>query len=363
MVSAFEDAGDCDHALLSCAVLSRAFASPVQRKLFSTVHLRGIGDQDRFIEVLSSSRHIGGFVRTFRAEYNVICFSSRLMVEILSALPRLECICLKAESYGDPHRIFNASPEFFDACRRACSLPTVRRIELRCHIFANAMELEALLASSTSLRELLLEEISFKKKHVVRVPSSRSISLDSLEISRMEDDGPVRCMLEAFTTIDIKHLRYLRLAHSALDTILEANAGSLQEVEIKYESGLDYDDPPVAMFAGQSTLQFIRLDAWYADAFGAIIASFGGLDDLRRLTVRVRDQSCWRFEDEGDWKSIDRALDATQDLRNLEEVQILVRPNRWGEVVKLQYRFPLLAQRGLLHLVHVSFEEQYQYLK
>ncbi|KAJ7684299.1 hypothetical protein DFH06DRAFT_3288 [Mycena polygramma] len=349
MVSVFEDAGDRDSTLRSCALVSHAFAWPAQRKLFSTAQLYEISDHDNFAALLSSSPHIGALVRTFGAEYSAAPYTSHpiAITKILAALPYLECICSDS---GDSDQIFNVSSMFFDACRRACSLPTVRRIELNNHTFADAMELESLLDSSTGLRELSLESISFESLRVVPVPSSRSITLESLEFSDM-DEAILQCILDAFTTVDVKHLRSLRFERAAVRPILGVNAGSLREVEI------EYDDDPLLVgdtFTGQSKLQSIHLNAYYAEDFGRIIASLGQLSDLRRLTMDVRDQGVWPSE-EAEWMSIDRALSATRDLRNLEEIHIHVRPTIWGEGVKLEDRFPLLGQSGLLHLFHISF--------
>ncbi|KAJ7684292.1 hypothetical protein DFH06DRAFT_1288649 [Mycena polygramma] len=342
MVSVFEDAGDREYTLLSCALVSRAFTRPSQRKLFSTVQLRCSDyNHHHFAALLSSSPHIGTFVRTFRAEYDADPHTSHPVVitKILAALPCLECICLWARR--GTHRVFNVSPEFFDACRRACSLPTIRRIELGNQVFADAMELESLLANSTGLRELSLGLLSFKSHRVVRVPSTRSVSLESMEFSLMlMGEATIQCILEAFTTVDVKHLRSLRFELASLRPILGINAGSLREVEI------EYDDDPLLVgdtFTGQSKLQSIHLHTYFAKDFGRIIASLGQLSDLRRLIMRVRDEGVRPSDNEAHWTAIDRALSATQDLRNLEEIQIRVRPSVWGEGVKLEDRFSLLA--------------------
>ncbi|KAJ6509182.1 hypothetical protein C8R47DRAFT_12395 [Mycena vitilis] len=351
MVSVFEDTDDRKSTLLSCALLSRAFAGPSQRNLFSTVQLYPY-NHNSFAALLSSSPHIGTFVRTFMVEYNADPHPSRpfAVTTILAALPYLECICLWAWAGIQP--ICNASPEFFDACRRACSLPTVRRIELKNQVFADAMELESLLGNSTGLRELSLESISFKSLRVARVPSSRSITLESLVVA-MIDEEILECILDAFTTVDVKHLRSLRFELAVVCPILGVNAGSLRELGIQY----DYDLFPVGdTFIGHSKLQSIYLDVTYGEHFGQIIASLGQLSDLRRLIMHVRDDGVWTPDNEADWTAVDRALSATQDLRSLEEIHIRARPRIWGEGITLEGRFPLLAQKDLLHVFQISFD-------
>ncbi|KAJ6509188.1 hypothetical protein C8R47DRAFT_12600 [Mycena vitilis] len=326
--------GDRKSTLLSCALVSRAFASPSQRKLFTTVHLHGISNHKQFALLLSSSPHIGFFVRTFRAEYDADPHTSYpiLIAKILAALP-----CLKV--------LRRVSPGMQPS--------DIRRIELGKQVFADAMELESLLANSTGLRELCLESISFKSHRVVRVPRIRRISLERMEFTLMlMGEATIQCILDALTIVDVKHLRSLRFELAVVRPILGVNAGSLQEVEIKYNDKLFVVGET---FRGQSKLRSIRLDARYGEEFGQIVASLGQLSDLRRLIMHVRDEGAWTSDNEAGWAAVDHALSATQDLRNLEEIQIIVRYDIWSNSVKLDLRFPLLAQRGLLHVFRISF--------
>ncbi|KAJ6509196.1 hypothetical protein C8R47DRAFT_1314890 [Mycena vitilis] len=267
MVSVSDEA--TDSALRSCALVSPAFALPAQRKLsFSLwVFMRSSTTTAcRPSFFLSAHRHIcvdvhGGIQCRSLHKSSLRCHHDSGCLAVLG-------VYLLVGVGGHPTdmqrltRVLRClSPRM-----QPSHCPPDRAED---HTFADAMELESLLGNSTGLREVSLESISSKSLPVVRVPSSRSIALDSLEITAMTDEAILKCILDAFTTVDVKHLHFLRFERAAYD-----------------DDSLLVGDTSI----GHNKLQSIHLNAYYADNFGRIIASLAGqLSDLRRLIMDVRD--------------------------------------------------------------------------
>jgi hypothetical protein len=120
-----------------------------------------------------------------------------------------------------------------DHIMRALSLASLRRLELGVLCFKNASVLESLLSESVGLKHLILDRIEFISTLYREdpVPGPPRVVLDSLRLIRM-DVNSIGSILKNFTVVDIKHLRSFTCDSSDLNHILEANGGSIQELEI-----------------------------------------------------------------------------------------------------------------------------------
>ncbi|KAJ7185894.1 hypothetical protein C8R46DRAFT_1061993 [Mycena filopes] len=342
-----------ESTLKSCALVSRAFARPSQRKLFSSVQLSHHPHyHKRFLALLTSSPHIGTFVRRFEAAYKL---SKRHPISrILSALPRLERVILNANAKGLVQQTLREFPAFLQACVLAFSLPTVRRIELGNLTFSDVLELESLLRGSTGLKELVLSCCVFVKDDAPVSPANRSILLDSLELFGFANDRVTQSMIDSFAVVDITRLRTLRLLFSSPHSIVAANAATLENVDIKYQQGMYYRPFVPNVFSGDSNLQCICLDAWVGDTFAPLLHSFGRLNHLSTITMHIRHPGAARSD--AHWVQIDEALAGLQSLTEIT-IYIYYR-ERWGEAVNLADQFPSMAEKGLLHLIHINFVAQ-----
>ncbi|KAJ7735733.1 hypothetical protein B0H16DRAFT_127343 [Mycena metata] len=229
-----QNSPEVQSTLRSCALVSRAFAEPSQRKIFFTVRL-GYNYMP-FLDLLTASPHIGVFVRTLEATYQ-LC-EDHPINGILTLLLHLECIILNGRELSIDPQHLRHFPTFGASCALAFSLPSVRHIELGHLIFSDVVELESLLRGSTGLKKLSLHSCLFENRDATLFSGGRSISLDSLDLFKISDDKVIESMIDSFAVVDITHLRSLRLHFSAAHSIVAANAASLDEVDIKYSTGI-----------------------------------------------------------------------------------------------------------------------------
>jgi hypothetical protein len=126
------------------------------------------------------------------------------------------------------------------------SLPSLRRVDLWGYRFRNPFELQSLVTTSVSLRELKLVRIGFDgdevsqddprngygiDQRVNNMSNGRALVLESLSLVDITPLN-VELMMDSFTTVDIKHLKSLSFISSPITGLLRANAGSIQNVKI-----------------------------------------------------------------------------------------------------------------------------------
>ncbi|KAJ7237582.1 hypothetical protein C8J57DRAFT_1322206 [Mycena rebaudengoi] len=223
--------------LKACALTTRAFTRPSQMKLFARVDLQRNDSQAvepralKFSKLLSFHPHVAQHVKTL-----LLCHHmgrSTTFNHILSALPSLQALYFHPYSLPfDTARIF---PGYLkDHLMPALSLGCLRRLELGVLSFKNASVLESLLSESVGLKHLILDRIAFASVlyRGDTVPGPPRVVLDSLRLVRM-DLKSTACILRTFAAVDIKHLRSFTCDGSDLNCILEANGGSIQELEIR----------------------------------------------------------------------------------------------------------------------------------
>ncbi|KAJ6554411.1 hypothetical protein B0H19DRAFT_1235742 [Mycena capillaripes] len=233
--------------LRACTLVSRAFARPAQIRLFSAVGLdqtrpKARAACTRFIELLRHRPHLCAYVRHLHLIYSPVNCNAELIFEILLLLSNLDAIKLQVRGSGSD---WSAQPPRLRAALLVpLSRPSLRRVDLVQFTFANASELHALLKNAVGLKELELLGIQFHSNDsgmklspiAAQCTCPPTIFLGSLVLLGL---GPadVESIMQAFTTVDITHLRSLKLIYTAPGNILRANALTIRKVEML--GGLD----------------------------------------------------------------------------------------------------------------------------
>ncbi|KAJ7613697.1 hypothetical protein DFH06DRAFT_1369225 [Mycena polygramma] len=225
--------------LRACALVSRAFVRPTQRRLFHAVGLdltrKGDHSNRRFSQLLLDRPHLRTYVRHLQLTYTSANDDAELISQILSSLTCLGSIKLQGRGFE-----WSGQPRWVKASLLAAlSRPNLRHIALVEVKFTSASELHAVLKNCVGMKQLELLGIQFVNHEGLNPdtttadPCTPSILLDSVVLLGL-DSADVDSVLQAFTAIDITHLRFLKLIQTAPENILRANVSTVQRVEILF---------------------------------------------------------------------------------------------------------------------------------
>jgi hypothetical protein len=229
-----------EKALQACALACQSFVRPSQKRLFSRISVSDY-NVERMSAVLSSSPHLGGYIRILKLSFSLGSELLESFAQILGAVTALDTLILESA-------FVDRSLPFDIAAQSVFTLPTLRCVELRHYQFRDPFELESLLRPSASLRKLKLVAIDFgRDKDVGEAPTSshnssadfnlNSVSsghrliLESLNLVNMKPPD-VKSMFQCFTKVDIKHLTSLVFNRGPVTGLLRANAGSIQDITV-----------------------------------------------------------------------------------------------------------------------------------
>ncbi|KAJ7185887.1 hypothetical protein C8R46DRAFT_1061971 [Mycena filopes] len=240
-----ESAAPLFETLRACTLVSRAFVRPAQTQLFALVRLgpRSIGKScPRFSQLLLESPHIAAYVKHLSLDYTLASASGPALSEILESLHHLEAIAFHP---GGPLSVsWTAHPPKLKALfSTTFANPNLRRIDLVQYRFTDAAELHALLENAVGLKELELQ-VRFSHRHpngeMPTKQKSPVVHLDCLRLREVWADD-VDSLMQAFTTVEVGHLRSLVLLNSPAPSLVRANAATLQELEIIQRLGEEPD--------------------------------------------------------------------------------------------------------------------------
>ncbi|KAJ7029376.1 hypothetical protein C8F04DRAFT_42610 [Mycena alexandri] len=353
--------------LRSCALVSRAFVRPSQKKLFSTVSTRyRSGDRwaqspdERlrlFSKLLASNPHIGQYVRTLNLGYR--CGRSKSLDHILLALPNLNIVNLYpwrdfrsrnwhvAEEFPIHHR---------DSFLAVFSLSSLRILALRDHRFSNPVALLSMLSNSIGLEELVLHNIEFADLQVADRPKDRpdtpQLVLKSLTLIGMSISD-IDTLLNAFTNVDISHLqslccdRYHPSLFQAARTIRDLTLiAATHNYTTLYPKQLGSTLP--------STLQSLSVNIDRLTLFSPFIHKLGPLEaalTLKRISITV----CFRFSGTmlSGWPHTDSLL---SEAPSVEEICVNLHNNdhRVGTEAEIRAFLPTIDAKGILKISFVS---------
>lgn len=232
--------------LKSCALAARSFVQPCQERLFSRISMHdydkcliaqeieplaappdvaSVSLSRQLATLLSSSPHIATYIRTLDLCYSATTEASFIPL-ILCAVTALETLILMDDS-GERFPVNPSTIAVF-------SLPSLKRVELSNYYFDNPFELESLLRKGKSLKELTLRAISFASdEHGSGVTTDvrpSDVALEILILVRL-DSETIQSMLNIFTAVDIRHVKWLSIFDSPLKHLLRANAPSVQKLK------------------------------------------------------------------------------------------------------------------------------------
>ncbi|KAJ7697674.1 hypothetical protein B0H17DRAFT_1328843 [Mycena rosella] len=214
-----------------CALSARSFVRPCQIHLFSRVSLRiGLDYHPdsllprKLSKLLLSSPHIGAYIRAV----TIYCPSGNLecLSHILCSVPNLAKIDVRPQ--GNAIRAWRFAPAAVRASFLVvCAAPSLRCIVLHDYLFKDARELEALLWNTPNLIELVLSSVHFETDSPPRPP---------VPSPSRPSEAAFRPILSAFRTVDVTHLRKIKLSGTSarvLRTPLRANARTLEHVVLR----------------------------------------------------------------------------------------------------------------------------------
>ncbi|KAJ6487617.1 hypothetical protein C8R45DRAFT_993776 [Mycena sanguinolenta] len=339
--------------LRSCALVSRSFVRPSQMRLFSLIFLR-VEDTKytrSLSAILSSSPHLGGYIRTLHL---LAPEPSQPVLDIIYASKALDTLILQS----DYHYLYR--PFKFDCAIPLLSrLPTLRCFQLIRYWFRNARELESLLKTSTSLRELKLKHVRFSGEeesdlevqndhvpfeHLNGDSSSSVLALATLNLVAISS-ATLDSMLKYFTMVDIKHLKSLTLSDCPMTSLVRLNADSLRHLTIDIPVVFHHSDASrirsdiLACANGLSILTLKARLVWVLSTLPA----FGNLRDLSALkTIRI---VLWDFVTAPQpWAQLDGLLAQTR----IAEVELYA--GNAATIASVENWLPSLSSSGRLQV-------------
>ncbi|KAJ7773409.1 hypothetical protein B0H16DRAFT_1512253, partial [Mycena metata] len=236
IIGHFDLSRDFDHetskTLRSCALVSRALVRPSQMALFCRISSWDYFEDnhefcEHFLALLSSSRHLVGYIRTLDIELPYKGLD--LTLHILAALTQLHTLIMR-NSYSYPTPFPHDSSVF--------ALPTLRRVELSYFHFLRPQELHSALLKAASLEELVLSDIRC-------LDETENTSFPAIDGKVGSDCGPrlkslglIRVKRGQFflEALDIRHLESLTLSArpwpSPLSAHPQVNLMSLRHIKV-----------------------------------------------------------------------------------------------------------------------------------
>ncbi|KAJ7735737.1 hypothetical protein B0H16DRAFT_1575249 [Mycena metata] len=290
------------YTLKSCTLLSRAFVRTAQKQLFLAIRVRpGLSG-------LLNTPHICQYVKHLEVEY-----AGNEIHRFLSSLPNLQAISL--------HSFSQWGAQLRASVLETLALPTLRCVQLSGYRLADAAELHAMLKNAVGLKQLALTSIAFRQEVIgvrIELRASRTIVIDSLRLIgsglRSED---ITSMLEAFTVVDISHLRRLQISRSAGEALLCVNAPTLEGLEIDWEAycTAPYEGSPI----GAHHLRSITITAPKPSNVASALCFLGNLADMAELEkVKLKIMDKLDTKDEAIWRLMDTNLSSAPHLRVVE---------------------------------------------
>ncbi|KAJ7666100.1 hypothetical protein DFH06DRAFT_1323245 [Mycena polygramma] len=333
--------------LRACALVARAFVCRCQTHIFFAITLCG-GDRCippyRLSTLLMESPHLASYIRAIEFGLTIVADEpvAASIAHILSSVTNLERLVLLPVSdqlRPGPVR---------DAFMCAFTLPRLRHLSLWYFYFADLYELQECLGGCTSLKSLMMYNLSFDEGvDLVQRAKERAalgpprVVLDTLQLWQFKKEL-IQALLDTFTVVDITHLRWLSLYGTENDTLLRANAATIQRLEILGLSGEENEAVPAN--ANMHNLQTLELLALSLPEVNVLLRKLGylrQLNKLRMVSVKISQET-----QPSEWQELDTILD---DAPALAEVKIYSGSEGHPDEPPLEF-MPGLAARGVLRI-------------
>ncbi|KAJ6470660.1 hypothetical protein C8R47DRAFT_1325244 [Mycena vitilis] len=273
--------------LRACALVARGLVCRSQLHIFSGTTLCGEDciPPSRLSTLLTESPHLASYIRALHFGSNIYIEDpmAASVAHILSSVTNLERLAIFSPSWGldfGPVR---------DAFLLGFALPRLRHLSFMDFLFEDPFSLQECLARVPSLKSLMMLSGTFINTEVTpraKAPSPQRVVLDTLHLWYIEEEM-IQLMLDTFTVVDITHLRWLQLRTASAQSLLSANAATLQHLEIIVEDD-DTSAVPASALAHTHALQTLKLAIHSLPALNVLVGNLGPLAHLKNLhTVSV----------------------------------------------------------------------------
>ncbi|KAJ7430514.1 hypothetical protein B0H11DRAFT_2135309 [Mycena galericulata] len=312
-----DNTADVLETLRACALVAHTFLLPCQMYIF---HGISFSDEvqvspNRFSALVGVRPHLASYVRAIYFEYTGAAEEPiDSITHILASVHSLARL--------DIARTHDGAASFLSTF----SLPNLRHLTLWYFQCEDASELQNLLSTLTGLKTLTLRSITFEATGPAKLasptPTSPQIVLDSLNLYFL-DATQVQAILNAFTAIDITKLRSLYLHNTPMNSLLRANAASIQHVKILtysyYPDAFRDETIEQGMLAGAHRLRSLDLRVPYLSSLNKMVQLFGvsDLTSLQTISVKVSQRT-----NSGEWQSLDGLLGLLGDLPALRLMHV-----------------------------------------
>ncbi|KAJ7050412.1 hypothetical protein C8F01DRAFT_1345308 [Mycena amicta] len=298
--------------LRACALVARTFVHRCQRYIFHAVRLRY--NATRFASLLEGSPHVASYIRAVYVETSLgpnELVSIRQLLQLSINLMRLD-IHLQTSL---PARAFAVMLQ--DSLAQA----SLGRVMLRHFVLENARQLENILCRSKGLKTLELHSTRFPPP-MNRTPAEEIQPVVMLErlVLYLLDSETVQELLETFKRVDLTKLRSLCLHGTPMNSLLAANASTLETLELRGLSPGRFleNNAPADVFTGAAQLLTLDIQVPLLVYLIPIVRNFGSLRHLVRLhTVAI---TVTQKATLAEWTELDLLLGG--DLPALKEVCI-----------------------------------------
>ncbi|KAJ7060861.1 hypothetical protein C8F01DRAFT_1369727 [Mycena amicta] len=350
--------------LRACSLVAHAFVRPCQQYIFHGITLSD--DAGSFVSLLETSPHIASYIRALYVESALRGAEPTEIRQILELATNLVRLDISPEPSVGPVSV-PWTQDFSTVYEDSLALASLRHVTLWYFTFDNARQLEELLSRSVGLKTLVLRSVRFSET-ATPTPAEETEVEPTVVLERLDlyflDSGNVSALLEAFKRVDLTKLRSLYLHNTPMNSLLESNASTLEELRIRayYPDMFLNDNVSADALAGASQLLTLDLKLPFLPSLSRMVRRFGSLEHLVQLhTVIV---SVSQKTVPAEWTELDDQLGVLGG--ELKEVRIHS-GSQWNNEEphsdeRMQTWMPVLAGRGVLRLLgHDAEADEFSY--
>ncbi|KAJ7056901.1 hypothetical protein C8F01DRAFT_1372230 [Mycena amicta] len=337
--------------LKACALVARTFVRPCQRYIFYGIRLRD--NASRFASLLESSPHIASYIRAVYVETALERDEPVSIRQVLQLSTNLVWLDINLQTWlsGLATVPVSGRQAFAVMLQDGLAQASLQRVMLR-NFALESRQLENLLFRSKGLKTLELRSPAFALP-TTGTPTERiqpAVVLERLVLYFVKSET-VQKLLETFKRVDLTKLRSLCLHNTPMNSLLAANASTLETLELRglFPGTFLENDEPVDVFTGAAQLRVLDLQVPLLVDLIPVVRNFGSLRHLVKLHTVVI--AVIQKAAPAEWTALDLLLG--RDLQTLKEVRI-----RPGSDLHLNPHphelvrswMPILAEKGVLRI-------------
>ncbi|KAJ7057249.1 hypothetical protein C8F01DRAFT_1233654 [Mycena amicta] len=246
------------------------------------------------IHLSRRSPHVASYIRAVYVETSLgpnELVSIRQVLQLSINLMRLD-INLQTSLPGRP--TVTSTPAFAVMLQDSLAQASLGRVMLRNFVLGNARQLENILCRSKGLKTLELRSTGFSQI-TTRTPAEETQIQPVVVLERLVlwflDSETVQELLETFKRVDLTKLRSLCLHDTPMNSLLAANASTLETLELRglFSPGRFLENnAPADVFTGAAQLLTLDIQLPLLVYLIPVVRNFGSLRHLVRLhTVAI----------------------------------------------------------------------------